>query len=256
MILRILTSILVACIFLSALWIGGIWFRILAIIIGLSVYCEWVNITNYFAVNLGEKILELLFCCLISYMIIMVEIKSAVFILVLYSLISAFISIVRGRAFWHSLGVIYSGLPSVAMVFLRGDDFKGFIVMLFVLSVVWTTDVFAYFIGKQIGGPKMAPIISPGKTWAGSIGGAVCAICIGCVVLYFFLGYKLHSSIVLAALITVSSQLGDLFESFVKRYFRVKQSGWVLPGHGGMMDRFDGLIFACSTMIIVALLSV
>ncbi|MBY7649106.1 MAG: phosphatidate cytidylyltransferase [Candidatus Liberibacter europaeus] len=252
--LRIFTGILTAGMFLSMLWMGGVLFRLLAVMIGLSIYYEWMNITKSFFVNLVGKTLEIIVLLVMSCMFVFGAFKPAIIVFLLYFLIDLLISVLWNRKFWRSLGIIYSVLLPVTMVYLRGDGFEGLFLMGFVLSVVWSTDVFAYFIGRYVGGPKIAPNISPGKTWAGSVGGAVCAICAGVVILScFFLDY-FWATIVLSALISVSSQLGDLLESFIKRYFCVKQSGWFLPGHGGVMDRVDGLIFACLVMATVAFL--
>ncbi|MBL0848708.1 MAG: CDP-archaeol synthase [Candidatus Liberibacter ctenarytainae] len=242
---RVVTGFLIACVFVLASCIGGVLFCLLVLAMGLCIYYEWSNITNSFAISFGEKILGSLVFCFVSYMTIVGFLKEAVILLVLYAAVDLFFSIVKKRSLWNFLGILYSGLPAIAMVSLRGDGVKGFMAIIFVLSVVWSTDVFAYFIGRCVGGPKIAPRISPGKTWSGSIGGFFCSIIVGVSILSYFLSGGLQSAIVLSTIISISCQLGDLFESFVKRCFCVKQSGWFLPGHGGIMDRVDGLVFAC-----------
>jgi len=118
---------------------------------------------------------------------------------------------------------------------------------------VWATDIFAYFVGRAIGGPKLAPRISPGKTWSGAIGGAVAAIIAGTAVVWSFFSADDLRIPVLALVLSVCSQIGDLFESFIKRRFGVKDSSHLIPGHGGVMDRVDGLIFACFAAFLLAI---
>ncbi len=120
----------------------------------------------------------------------------------------------------------------------------GLFIILFVFACVWGADTFAYFFGKTFGGPKLAPAISPNKTWSGFIGGFIGAIVISCLLELAF-GYPIGlAAIFLAAYLALASQMGDLFESWIKRRFGHKDSGRIIPGHGGLLDRIDGLIFA------------
>jgi phosphatidate cytidylyltransferase len=125
--------------------------------------------------------------------------------------------------------------------------------MLFIFAVVWATDIFAYFIGRAIGGPKLAPPISPGKTWSGAIGGTLASVLAGLAVVYLAgepVGFGLVAVILL---LSIASQIGDLFESWIKRRFGVKDSSRLIPGHGGVMDRVDGLVSACFVAFLVGL---
>ncbi|ODN71145.1 phosphatidate cytidylyltransferase [Methylobrevis pamukkalensis] len=145
------------------------------------------------------------------------------------------------RYLWVAAGLLYGGAPGIALSLLReGPD--GFIAVVFVLVTVWTTDSCAYFAGRALGGPKLWPRVSPKKTWSGAIGGALSAVLAG---LLLALVAGLPSPAVVAGIafiLSVVSQLGDLGESAVKRRFDVKDSGTIIPGHGGIMDRVDGLI--------------
>ncbi|ACT57247.1 phosphatidate cytidylyltransferase [Candidatus Liberibacter asiaticus] len=245
---RIVTGLVMACSFILISWIGGIWFRLWTMVMSLCIYYEWKIITGSVSLSLSEKILGLFTFFLVFFMIITGFFKSAFFLLMLYSFIDWMISIMKNRAFWRALGVVYSGLPSIALSSLRGDDAKGCVIVFFVLSVVWATDIFAYFIGRFVGGPKIAPKISPRKTWSGSIGGLFCGVGVGVALLSFFCANCFELALAVSILLSVSCQLGDLFESYIKRYFGIKQSGWLLPGHGGVMDRVDGLVFSCFLM--------
>lgn len=136
-------------------------------------------------------------------------------------------------------GVLYAGLPTVALIWLRSQPF-GIGWVLWTLAIVWATDIFAYFTGRTIGGRKLSPRISPNKTWSGLIGGVVAAGVVGWLVAgYFDLpGWCRMAGPALAVL----AQIGDLFESALKRRAGVKDSGRLLPGHGGVMDRLDGVV--------------
>ena len=141
----------------------------------------------------------------------------------------------------QALGALYIGVPYIALVWLRADSANGLVTLFWLLGIVWATDTGALFAGRSIGGPKLAPVISPNKTWAGLAGGMLAAAAVG-------VGYALWlgSPVGLAALISgglaVVAQAGDLAESLVKRHFGVKDSGTIIPGHGGVFDRVDGLL--------------
>ncbi|MGP1282376.1 MAG: phosphatidate cytidylyltransferase [Parasphingopyxis sp.] len=154
---------------------------------------------------------------------------------------AAAVGIVVGLAFWSARlagGFLYIGLASIAIIFLREQG--GLVLALWTLAMVWATDIGAYFSGKTIGGPKLAPQFSPNKTWAGLIGGIACAALVSA-------GFALQSElplliVPLGALFAVVAQLGDLYESWLKRRADVKDSSNLFPGHGGALDRLDGLL--------------
>ncbi len=145
---------------------------------------------------------------------------------------------------WTAAGVYYAGFPAIALIAIRQDPDYGFYAILYLFLVVWSADTGAFFFGRLIGGPKLAPSISPNKTWAGLIGGASTACCAG-ILFALWLG---HTSVAalggVSLLLGILSQGGDLGESFIKRVFGVKNSSGLIPGHGGVLDRLDGLVFA------------
>ncbi|MFZ1681999.1 MAG: phosphatidate cytidylyltransferase, partial [Rhizobiaceae bacterium] len=148
----------------------------------------------------------------------------------------------------------YALLPAIAFSSLR-DGPSGFAAILFLFAAVWATDIFAYFTGRAIGGPKLAPAISPGKTWSGAVGGTVFAV-LAVVALAFVLpALALPAILVPAIALSVVSQIGDLAESAFKRHFGVKDSGNFIPGHGGVMDRIDGLAVAAVALYLIASIS-
>jgi phosphatidate cytidylyltransferase len=143
------------------------------------------------------------------------------------------------KAATTALGVGYIGTAAIAILFLREQP-NGFLLALWTLVVVWATDTGAYFAGRAIGGPKLAPVISPNKTWAGLIGGMIAAAIVGGLIAGF--GPLPATALWLGAPLAVAAQLGDLLESAMKRHAGVKDSGKLLPGHGGVLDRIDGLL--------------
>jgi phosphatidate cytidylyltransferase len=147
------------------------------------------------------------------------------------------------RRVWAAAGIGYALAASIASSAVRLDPIWGFSALMLVLLVVWATDIGGYFAGRFIGGPKLWPRVSPKKTWAGAIGGFVASLGVAGGFAAFDLG-KVVPLLVLGAILSVASQLGDLFESAVKRKFGVKDSSHLIPGHGGLMDRLDGFVAA------------
>ncbi len=158
----------------------------------------------------------------------------------------------RPQAWWSATGVYYAGLPAVSLIWVRGDAEYGVIAILYLFAIVWTTDSAAFLFGRWIGGPKLAPLISPKKTWAGLIGGTLSSALAGAI---FGLIAGLSSLWLggLAIALALIAQLGDLGESAVKRIFGRKDTSSLIPGHGGVLDRIDGLIFAAVTAGVIAL---
>ncbi|MDP9164338.1 MAG: phosphatidate cytidylyltransferase [Pseudomonadota bacterium] len=148
---------------------------------------------------------------------------------------------VRGRGFpWLLAGFGYALIPALALLWIRERGAHKLDMLLWVFIVTWSTDIGAYFAGRSIGGPKLAPAISPNKTWAGLFGGMIAASLLGGLwVVELGLPRRL---LLLAPMFAVGAQLGDLFESGLKRRAGVKDSGTILPGHGGVLDRLDGLV--------------
>lgn len=147
------------------------------------------------------------------------------------------------RACWYLVGLVYVGVAGFVLALL-GFDFPGWLFLVLIVSLVIATDTGAYFAGRAIGGPKIAPSISPSKTWAGLGGGIIAST----VVLWIASGQLFHLkpwALVLAPILAVIAQIGDFFESWMKRRAGVKDSGSIIPGHGGLFDRFDGLLAVC-----------
>lgn len=150
---------------------------------------------------------------------------------------------------WHAAGVLYIGVPALALVALRGAP-SGALIVLGMFVVVWATDTGALLFGKLIGGPRIAPKLSPGKTWAGTIGGSLS----GALVFAFFiavLGFDVTLGALYAFFFSFVAHAGDLLESMVKRRFGTKDSGGMIPGHGGVLDRLDSTFAAAIVLAVL-----
>jgi phosphatidate cytidylyltransferase len=147
------------------------------------------------------------------------------------------------RRNWTATGFFYAGAAAVASVLVRLDPVWGFDALILILLVVWATDIGGYFAGRGIGGPKLWARVSPKKTWAGAVGGFAASLAVAAGLAAFDLG-KTAPLLLLGTALSIASQLGDLFESAVKRRFGVKDSSHIIPGHGGLLDRLDGFVAA------------
>jgi len=159
-----------------------------------------------------------------------------------------------GRRGWGAAGVAYAGIVLIAPMVLRRDRELGLLAMLFLFAVVWSTDILGYFVGRTVGGPRLAQRISPKKTWSGASGGALGALVAGIAVVSIAGDIALLPAICVAFVLSIASQAGDLFESAVKRRFGVKDASHVIPGHGGLMDRLDGFIAAGGMAALVGIM--
>ena len=157
------------------------------------------------------------------------------------------------RRNWTATGFFYAGAAAVASVLVRLDQVWGFGALILILLVVWATDIGGYFAGRGIGGPKLWPRVSPKKTWAGAVGGFAASLAVAAGFAAFGLG-KTVPLLLLGTALSIASQLGDLFESAVKRRFGVKDSSHIIPGHGGLLDRLDGFVAAVVMAAIFGLL--
>ena len=158
------------------------------------------------------------------------------------------------RPAWAAGGVVYAGALLLAPALLRGDPDWGLTALLFLFAIVWTTDIFAYFCGRAIGGPLLWPSVSPKKTWSGAVGGLVGGVAAGVAVAYASGIGRLGIVGVMALVLSVLAQAGDLFESAVKRRFGAKDASHLIPGHGGLMDRLDGFLVAALAALLIGMI--
>jgi phosphatidate cytidylyltransferase len=219
-----------------ALAIGGYLFWLLCVVAGLFMMAEWSDLHS-----IAPRQKRLAQYSLFVPLALMSPPPGAgphFFVLGVLAGAAFFIVIVTARR-ELAAGTIYVGLPILSLLLLRHQH-EGIVWTLWALSLVWATDIGAYFAGRTIGGPKLAPKLSPSKTWAGLIGGVVLASALGAG-FHAFYGLPLRMTLATPAL-AVLAQGGDLFESSLKRRAGVKDSGNILPGHGGVLDRLDGVV--------------
>ena len=236
--LRMIASVAMIAVALVALYQGGFLFWLLAVVISLLMLSEWADLAG--ATPREKRIAQFALSVPLALM--------APASLILESRYFFTFGLLIGAAFFTAIvthrprlagGVVYCGLPVLALVILRREE-AGLVLALWALSLVWATDIGGYFAGRSIGGPKLAPRISPSKTWAGLLGGVLLATGLAAMLhIQAGLPFRLAAA---TPLLAVLAQLGDLYESTVKRRAGVKDSGHLLPGHGGVLDRLDGLV--------------
>jgi phosphatidate cytidylyltransferase len=144
-------------------------------------------------------------------------------------------------------------LPSIGLLWLRGDTLSGAATVLWLLTTVWAIDTAAYAAGKLIGGPKLAPAISPNKTWAGLCGGIAAGALVGSIAGALVSPPEIVDVALLGGVLAIVEQTGDIAESYAKRRFGAKDSGSLIPGHGGLLDRLDGMLAVTSVVVILTL---
>jgi phosphatidate cytidylyltransferase len=164
-----------------------------------------------------------------------------------------FTAYASGRAGWSLVGLTYAALPAASLAWLRSDPFLGVAAVLYLFAIAWTTDTASYAAGRLIGGPKLAPHISPRKTWSGFIVGALTPALAGPAFAALIEGTSAVKLALVSIALAFACQLGDLFESAVKRRFGAKDMSHIIPGHGGLLDRIDGLLFAAAAAALFAL---
>jgi phosphatidate cytidylyltransferase len=238
--MRVMAALVLAPLAIAAAWFGG-WFWIgLATITVVGLFGEWLLVIG----NLSRPALLWGFLSLAAAGVCLAinnfEIANLCIALGLFAM---FLFSAPAQRSWSAIGLGYTAAALFACVFVRRDPNYGFIALIFVFLVVWITDILGYFVGRGVGGPKLWVRVSPKKTWSGAIGGVVGSIVFAAA--FAAAGYgKLAPMLLLGTVISVISQLGDLFESALKRQFGVKDSSQIIPGHGGLLDRLDGFMAA------------
>lgn len=251
LLIRILTAVVFAATALWLTWQGGIAFALFSWCVGGFVLFEWSDITKS-CWSKVDKIVAALSYIVFGILLVCDFTAYLVFgVAFLCAIVLAFIS--WRKAGWVAGGYLYAVLPVSSLTYIRGEEPFGFGAIIFLFAIVWGTDIAAYFNGRSLGGPKLAPKFSPNKTWSGAIGGALAGTAGGCLVAFVALNTAPANLFIpiLALALSVVSQIGDISESWVKRKFGVKDSGHFLPGHGGFMDRVDGLVFAAILLYLV-----
>lgn len=258
---RVITAIVALAIFLPILYVGGIWIQVAASVLAVIAAAEVVLMRKTLLVDFGA-ILTMVGALVMTLPVglwdaiqapVVLHRSSLLYIFVILMLLHTVIA--KNKFSFEDAGVftltmMYVGMGFGMMVAARN---AGLDTLMFGFLIVWLTDSGAYMIGRKLGKHKLTKI-SPNKTWEGSIGGTVVAVIAAAVYTYFFpQAYSWPVMIIISIVLSVAGQFGDLIESGLKRFYKVKDSGNVLPGHGGILDRFDSMLIVLPLMYLIGL---
>ncbi|MBS0638537.1 MAG: phosphatidate cytidylyltransferase [Proteobacteria bacterium] len=237
---------------LACIWLGGAAFVLLIMLLAVGMSYEWLRMCQ---VEPGPR--PVLTFAALPVAVVLAAIDDPLLGLGLIALVFGVASFrpaagVHARLFpW---GLPYIGIGAVALTWLRIAPVQGLSLVIVLLLVVWASDIGAYLVGRIVGGPRLAPRISPGKTWSGAIGGLLASMLVGLIAAVpLGAGQHAFAAALLAGVLGVIGQAGDLLESGLKRRVNVKDSSNLIPGHGGLLDRFDAVLTAAPTATILAL---
>ncbi|WP_214470963.1 phosphatidate cytidylyltransferase [Mesorhizobium sp. dw_380] len=254
--LRVISAVVLAVIALGLTWLGGLPFRLLCAVMSAMIFYEWTRMSRSAAANELGFLPEALMVVFIGALIAGFPASWLLPLVVILTAATAIAALVRNTGQWEASGLAYASVSGLSLALLRDGDRSGLVAILFLFAVVWATDIFAYFVGRAVGGPKLAPSISPGKTRSGALGGAVGGVVAGLILAAVAAGGgNLALLGVVALVLSIVAQAGDLFESWVKRRHDRKDSGVLIPGHGGVMDRVDGLVAAALALYVIGWIS-
>jgi phosphatidate cytidylyltransferase len=240
LLMRVIAASVLAPVAIAIAYAGGWLWAALVTVAAIGLYVEWLMIVGEAGWNrvVGSGILAL---GVAGLLLALGQIEVALAVLLLGLL--AVTALAQERHVWIMAGFGYATAAELSSILVRLDPVEGFTALMLILLVVWVTDIGGYFAGRGIGGPKLWPRVSPNKTWAGAFGGFVASVAVAAGFAACGLG-RTGVLLLLGSALSIISQLGDLFESAVKRHFGVKDSSHIIPGHGGLLDRLDGFVAA------------
>jgi phosphatidate cytidylyltransferase len=249
--LRVGSATILAPLAIGAAWLGDWPFTVFWGLAAVAVWWEWIGLVE----PAGRNVVLATGICALLLQGILFEASnlSTALMIVALGVVAGIVTAGR-QAPLVAGGLIYASALLVATATLRADEKYGFAAIILLFAIVWGTDIGGFFAGRAIGGPKLAPAISPKKTWSGAIGGTVVGVAAAVAVAQ---GFSIRSPVMIGIValgLSVASQCGDLFESWLKRHFDAKDASGLIPGHGGVMDRLDGFIFAVVTASLVGAL--
>jgi phosphatidate cytidylyltransferase len=252
--LRVASAMVMLPLAILAVWLGSWWLAAFLAVICAAMCWEWAKIC---APRYAEVSIAMLAAGVAGPLLLPPFGFPAVLWVVAAGLVVLLILAVAGRM--ENRAVCIAGLPYVvigisSIGLIRGEPTAGLATVLWAAASVVATDVGAYFVGRNVGGPKLAPRLSPNKTWSGLIGGMLCAAIAG-VVTALIVGAAWEPLAVCSAILAVIAQGGDLIESALKRHFNVKDASRLIPGHGGFLDRFDGYLTAMPAAALMSAIS-
>jgi phosphatidate cytidylyltransferase len=249
---RLASAFVLAAVALGAVFLSPWSFLALVIVAGGLLLWEWGSATRGNGFD-GTALVEAVSLTVLAVFVALGRYDLGFLILGATAFVVAYSAADRSRALWAVGGLGYVALPAAALIWLRSDPEYGLTAILFLLAVAWTTDTASYVGGRSLGGPKLAPRVSPKKTWSGFIVGTLTPALVG----YGFALYLGDTSPVALTLIAIglalSCQMGDLLESKVKRLLGIKDMSQLIPGHGGLFDRIDSLLLTSVVAGLIAL---
>ena len=245
---RIISAIVLVAITITALYLGSYFFSGVVGAVYAGAYREWETMVSRAPLTVPGMVLIGL-VGLSGLVVPLLGIPGLLGAIAIACVLAAFMG--RELLAWRVVGLLLFGLLILSAVLMRGDGMAGVWAGVFLGTVVWMTDSAAFFTGRQIGGEKLAPGISPSKTWSGALGGLALGAGAGVLVWVLLTDSPWWIGLIISLSISILGQLGDLTESAVKRHFRIKDSGDIIPGHGGLMDRLDSLTFGIILVLII-----
>ena len=239
---RVASALVMIPVAIAEVWIGGPIFAVFVVAIGVIMCWEWARLVHDGSLGV-DFYWSVVAVILTGAFIEAGRADYALGAIAAVWLLAVATAVYRkAQVFWAVIGIPYVTLPIAALIAFRADPEFGLAGVIWVFAVVWSTDIFAYFAGRGIGGPKLAPRASPNKTWAGLFGGMAGAAAAGAITAYVIGGGSILGLAIFSGCLAVGGQIGDIGESAMKRHFGVKDSSNLIPGHGGVMDRLDGLV--------------
>jgi phosphatidate cytidylyltransferase len=261
---RILSALVLAPLAIMVAWLpsssysaAGTWvFGIFWLIAAVAVWWEWTALVS--GRTSGNRLLFFLGSSALMLAMVVEKFGTArtrtPMLIIALGALAAGVFAQAERRIWVAAGVLYAGTLLTAPILLRRDTELGLEAILFLFALVWATDIAGYFTGRALGGPKLAPSISPNKTWSGAIGGAIGGMLAGGAIAVLAGLGNLFAIALVAFGLSAAAQAGDLFESAIKRRFGAKDAGRLIPGHGGVMDRLDGFIAAAAVAVVLGII--
>ena len=250
--IRVASAVVLAALALGATLLSPWSFLLLVMVGGGIVAWEWGRLTRGNGFD-GTALISAVSASAVAILVSVGRADLALFVLAASAAAIGLTAFRSDGSFWSLAGLTYAALPAASLMWLRGDPSSGAVAVLYLFAVAWTTDTASYAAGRLIGGPKLVPRISPKKTWSGFIVGALAPALVGYAFAVALKDTSLWRLALVSVAVALACQMGDLVESWVKRRFGAKDMSQMIPGHGGLLDRIDGLLFAAILAALIAL---
>lgn len=249
---RVASAVILGSVFLAAVFAGTPWFAAIVIAGAMVSFHEWSRLTSASAASV-DRWGPLAVVPLAPLVGLVWDPAAGLGLMVVLAagVYAIFRALHRAAPAYSAFGLLYVGIPALAILWMRDQPEAGLGLVLWFCATIWVNDVAAFASGRSIGGPRLAPTVSPAKTWAGFAGGVAGAICVGAAASWLLDWDRPGMAMLLGAILAAIAQLGDLFESAIKRQFGVKDSGVLIPGHGGLLDRMDGFLAAAPAAALI-----